>query len=98
MPISCTWRAERRQTIGVGNPGADGGYRVALSGLGVSMTVETPADALDCRFSLKLPKPMVGYAQRFKLAWTKEMADAGFVKGVLIELDRHGISIMSAFR
>ena len=36
--------------------------------------------------------------QRLKLDWTKEIADAGFVKGVLIEFDRHATSIMSAIR
>ena len=75
--------------VQVGRPGADGSYRVALSGLDVSKAVETPADTLDCLFSLKLPKPVVGDAQRLKLAWTKEIADASFMKGLLIEIGHH---------
>ena len=73
----------------VGHPGADGSYRVTLRGIGVSKAVEPPTDTLDRLFSLKLPKPVVGDAQRLKLAGTKEIADASFVKGLLIEIGHH---------
>ena len=92
VPISCTWSAESRQTMALGNPGADGSHGVTFRGLGVGEPVESPAHAFDNVSLLKLPKPVVGDTQLFELARTKEAADARLAKGVLTQISGHCIS------
>ena len=77
---------ERREEAddGVGNAGADGGYRIAFRGLGAGKPVEAPTDALDSLIRLKLSQPVVGDPQRRQLAWTEKGADTGLVKDLFI--------------
>ena len=56
--------------------------------------VETPADPLDSPIRLELSQLAVGYSQLLQLAWTKKIANSGFVKYILVKFDGHCLSVL----